>query len=178
MAEFFELFVIFKYKPDLKQWEDKLGLTISDSIYCGRLDFFKNKKLMLNEYNGNNFWEYEFSVSAGGLFLRDNIIEQIVSLLSAVDEIRKYSEFEYVIGNIETSGNFLSKNKDCLYPSNQMIMKSTLIFVTEFKLKRMSINLHHMIFKKGKTVCLFNPTSGILYTSASESYNIITESFN
>ncbi|MBK7226391.1 MAG: hypothetical protein IPH96_13680 [Saprospiraceae bacterium] len=39
------------------------------------------------------------------------------------------------------------------------------------------INLFHIIFRKGKTVCLFNPTAGILFTSDSDPYRKLDESF-
>ena len=176
MAEFFELSLIYSKQPDVKGWYSTFSLNLQKSIYSGSLKFYNDRELLFNEFKDNNIWEYEFSVSNIDLFSRENVIDKVLELLEAVNEIMMNDKFEYGIGNIETNGSFISSNKDSLNPSKEMILKSTLIFLPLSKLKMMEINLHHFIFKKGKTVCLFNPTSGILYSSQSENYKILRES--
>ena len=58
-----------------------------------------------------------------------------------------------------------------------MILNSALIFISEEKLNDIEINLFHIIFRKGRTVCLFNPTAGILFTSDSDPYLKLEESY-
>ena len=72
---------------------------------------------------------------------------------------------------------FISSNRNNQNPSKEMILSSALIFISEDKLNDLEINLSHFIFRKGKTVCLFNPTAGILFTSDSDPYRKLDESF-
>ena len=177
MPEFFELSIISQRKADLKLWEEKLALRLGKSVYSGRLNFFNDRNIILNEYDENSVWQYELSVNSIGLFSRDNIINKIVILLEAVNEIGKNCDIEYAIGNIETNNSFISSNANRLNPSKEIILKSSLIFIPEQKLTELEISIYHVVFRLGKTICLYNPTSGILYSSQSEGYKILRESF-
>ncbi len=176
MAEFFELSLIYKEKPDLKFWQENLALKLEKYIYSGRLSFFNDKVLILNEYNFNELYEYEFSVEAISLFTRDNVLDQIEKLLLSVSEINSHSKFDYAIGNIETNGTFIASNNGSINPSKEMVLKSALLFLPEEKVLNMEINLYHIVLKRNSIVCLFNPRAGILYSSHSDNYKILRES--
>lgn len=176
MAEFFELSLIYKTKPDLRLWNQKLSLEVGSNIYSGRLSFFNDKKLILNDYSSNDYNEFEFSLGSKDLFVRDSVIDMIKKLLATVSEIYSCSKFEYAIGNIETNSSFISSNNGIYNPSKEMMLKSVLLFLPEDKLLNMEINLHHIVFKSNSVACLFNPKAGILYSSQSENYKILKES--
>lgn len=181
MPEFFELSIICKARVEPAIWEEAFSLRLDhirldQNSYNGKLTFFSSKEVIFQEYNCHGVWVYELSVDIAGLFLRDNIVDKILSLLSDVNEITKYCNFAYAIGNIETNDTFIRSNKNSLDPSNEMILHSSLIFVPESKLKTISINVNHLIFRNGMVVCLFNPKS-VLFSSLSEKYTILPESF-
>ncbi len=177
MAEFFELTIITIKKVDFSKWKNKLGLTLGKEYYTGCLNFFYGNELIIYEYQHNNLWEYEFSLNSEILFTRENIFNRIIILLENLDEIFKIDKFEYAIGNIETSSGLIQNNMGSSFLSNEIILKSSLIIIPLNKLVEIEINLFHIVFKFNKLACLFNPTSGILYSAKAEKYKILKESY-
>lgn len=177
MAEFFELSLISKCRIDFDLWEKEFSLIIGQFHYFGCLNFFKGKEVYFNEYFENEIWVYEISIRCLNLFARDNIINKVELLLQDVDQISRVFSFEYAIANIETNSSFILSSNGALLPSKDIVLGSSLIFIPKFKLDFLEINLYHLILKKGETACLFNPLSGILYTSEGEKYKILSDSF-
>lgn len=177
MGGCFELSIISKNRIGFKTWQDEFSIYSHEIFYNGALAFFDKKEILLREDEYLLFWAYEISVSIKSLFRRDNIIDKILLLLEAVSIIHEKNKIEYAIANVETNSLFIDGNQDVLVPSKDMILKSALIFIPESKIKRTEISLYHMIFSLNKIVCLYNPTSGILFSSQNEKYRILKESF-
>ena len=177
MGESFELTMVVDNRITETEWKNLFELTYSYEVYTGNLEFFCNKIIHFIEVRSDELWTYQISVQARLLFTREDIICKIEKLTCAMDLINKLLKFEYALGNIETNYMFISSNKNCRNPSKEMILNSALIFISEEKLNDLEINLFHIIFRKGRTVCLFNPTAGILFTSDSDPYLKLEESY-
>lgn len=173
MAEFFELTIITKQKIGL----NKLDLSLGKEYYTDFLHFFNGNEVVIYENKRDTLWEYEFSVDCTSLFTRENIINKIVVLLESLNDIFKISKFEYAIGNIETNSDFIQNNPDPNYLSNEIILKSSLIILPTNKIEENEINFYHIVFKIDDLICLFNPTSGVLYSAKSDNYKILKESY-
>ena len=177
MGESFELTMVVDNRITENEWKNLFELTYSNEVYIGNLEFFCNKIIHFIEVRSDELWTYQISVQARSLFTREDIISKIEILARTVDLINKLLKFKYALGNIETNYMFISSNRNNQNPSKEMILSSALIFISEDKLNDLEINLFHFIFRKGKTVCLFNPTAGILFTSDSDPYRKLDESF-
>lgn len=177
MAEFFELTIITKQKVDFSKWKNKFGLILGKEYYTGSLNFFHGNELLIYEYQHNNLWEYEFSLDCERLFTRENIFNKIIILLGNLEDIFNIDTFEYAIGNIETSSDLVKNDIGSSSLSNEIILKSSLIFIPLNTLVEIEISLFHIVFKSDKIACLFNPTSGILYSAKADKYKILKESY-
>ncbi|HRI02094.1 MAG TPA: hypothetical protein PK006_13670 [Saprospiraceae bacterium] len=177
MGESFEFTLVLCNRILPIEWNNLFNLNYSMGIYNGVLKFFDNKEIHFVEIYFNNLWTYQISTDAKTLFRRDNIIDQIVLLTKAAELIYVEIGFAYAIGNIETNGSFIFSNGNGKIPSKEMMLKSSLIFVPESKVDELEINLFHIIFRNGNIICLFNPTSGILFLSESENFKILKESY-
>jgi len=177
MGESFELSLISRERTCFNSRLDGLKNHPQEFYYNGVLSFYNNRTILLREFEYPSFWEYEISVSVESLFMRENIIDRILLLLEAVCIIHSNYKIEYSIANIESNSSLIDNNLDALLPSKDMILKSSLIFIPESKINSIEINVYHVIFKLNKTICLYNPNAGILFSSADEKYKILKESF-
>jgi len=176
MPAYFELSLILKERLEESFFKNEFKLKFDWLNYQGELNFLRDKKVLFQEYCEPDFNEYEFSIQSDGLFTRENVIDKIKLLLSDIVLLNEKIQFEFAIGNIESNSWFISENKIPLQVSNDMILKSSLIFVTESKITELNINMHHLIFLDRGMICLFNPISGLLYSSSQEKYKILRDS--
>ncbi|HMR42462.1 MAG TPA: hypothetical protein PKC40_01450 [Saprospiraceae bacterium] len=176
MSEQFELSIVFNDRIDLKFWIENFHICYGKNHYFKNLDFFISKEIVFNEFNYSNLWIYEFSTDARCLFQRDNIIDSILILLDTIISIDQKFNIKYAIGNIETNSTFLLNNQNLLKPTTEMILRSSLIFVPDHVIEELEINLYHIVFNKQRIFSLFNPTTGILFSSECEKYLIMKDS--
>ena len=162
MPAYFEISFLTENNANSKFLEE-LGLKFGHHNYLGKLKFFHNLNIVFSEFNLIDIIEYEISVENSNLFSRTNLIDKIKILLSDLVEVNKLIPFNYAIANIETNSLFISENNRIKLPSKEMMLKSTLVFLSKNDLKKVKINFFHFIFIEEEMVCLYNPISGTLF---------------
>jgi hypothetical protein len=169
----FEIAFVFPPRTNLLehmgQWAAEVHLVENEYVHIGELpekSFLSNCEATYILFSDSVKSIFFLSLTSKDFFLATSLMDDIHSLYHLIDEVNRYSLFDFCVANIETTSYFTDTMISHDSPTQEMLEKSTFLGIATEKLATINVLPSHNLIKGKHTVLMYNTAVPPVYSES------------